>query len=346
MKRLAVIGTGLIGQEHCKLIADHPGTTLAGIADPSETAFVVSQEHAAPMFDNYPQLLDSLALDGVIVAAPTGLHAEIGRACLEKGLPCLIEKPVADGMDAGRAVAEASEALGVPVLVGHHRRHSPDMRAARRVIADGAIGEVMAVNGLWLMAKPDSYFEASWRRETGGGPILINLIHEIDCLRHIVGEIEAVSAFAAAKARGHAVEETVSLSLRFEGGALGTFLLSDAVPSPYSWEITSGQALYFPHRPGDCCVIGGRTGTLSLPSMTLWRHEEPGGSWQDAIHPQILEREDSRTYRNQLDHFLDVIDGAAPLISARDGLKTLAATLAVARSAEEGRTVSVAEVLG
>ena len=340
MKRLGVIGTGMIGREHCALIADHPGATLAGIADPTEAALELSSEHSAPHFDNYPQMLDSLALDGVVVALPTALHAGAGLACLEKGLPCLIEKPIADTVDAARTLAEASDLLNVPVLVGHHRRHSPDMRAARQLVTEGAIGEVLAVNGLWLMDKPDSYFEADWRRAPGGGPILINLIHEIDWLRHVVGEIDAVSGFTSSKARGHTVEETVSVALRFRNGALGTFLLSDAVPSPYSWEVTSGQALYFPHRPGDCYVIGGRSGSLALPSVTLWRHDDPDAAWQDPIEPDRVALDGNPAYRNQLDHFLDVIDGAAPpLVSADDGMKTLAATLAVERAASEGTTV-------
>ena len=278
---------------------------------------------------------------------PNHLHVEAGLACIRRGIPSLVEKPVADTIPSARALVEASEAAGVAVLVGHHRRHSPDIRAARRAIRDGAVGDLVAVNGMWLADKPDSYFQAAWRRRAGGGPLLINLIHEIDVLRFVAGKIESVRAFASSAVRGFEVEDTASVALRFENGALGTFLISDAVASPFGWDVASGQAVYFPHQPGDCYWLGGRTGSLAVPSMTLWRHPEAGQSWQDPLVGARLELDGSRTYENQLEHFLAVVSGtAAPVVSARDGMLTLAATLAVDRAAREDRTVAVAEMIG
>jgi len=346
MIRLAVIGAGLIGREHCRLIQDHDGVDLIAIADPSAAAETLARDHGCSYYSDYAAMLDEAAPDGVIVALPTGLHAEVGHACIERAVPCLIEKPIADTLPAALGLAHASEAAGVPILVGHHRRHSPDIREARHIVIAGSLGEIVAVNGLWLADKPDDYFDAAWRREAGGGPVLINLIHDIDCLRFIVGEIAEVRAFASNAARGFAVEDTVSIALRFENGALGSFLLSDAAASPFTWETTSGQALYFPHRPGDCYVIGGREASLGVPSMSLWRHKDAGQHWQ---HPLIEERiplDGSRTYPNQLRHFLEVVQGAAePLVSARDATLTLAATLAVQIAAADDRTVNVRGLL-
>jgi hypothetical protein len=70
--------------------------------------------------------------------------------------------------------------------------------------------------------------------------------------------------------------------MKFENCALGSFMLSDAVVSPYSWETTSGQALYFTHQPGDCYFFGGKKGLLAVPSMTHWRHDKETKNWQ---HP-------------------------------------------------------------
>ena len=97
-----------------------------------------------------------------------------------------------------------------------------------------------------------------------------------------------MQAIASSHARGLDVEDTVAVTMRFESGALGTYLLSDAVPSPYFWDTASGQALYFPGQPEpvDSYVIGGRSGSLAIPSLDLWAHE-PGGDWRDPItaHP-------------------------------------------------------------
>jgi predicted dehydrogenase len=343
--RIALMGAGLIGREHVELIARHPGAALVGIADVDPETERLAEANRASYHANYTRMLEELRPDGVVVALPNQLHLQAGLACIERGIPTLIEKPIADSVPAATALVDASEQSGVPVLVGHHRRHSPDMRAARAAILRGDLGDVVAVNGLCLIRKHDAYFEAEWRRRAGGGPLLINAIHDLDCLRFLCGEIVSVQAIASSAARGQEVEDTAAVLLRFESGALGTFLLSDAVPSPYFWDTASGQALYFPSRPEDSYVIGGSRATLAVPSLDLWAHP-PGGDWRDELEVTRLTTESSRCYANQLDNFVGVIRGEeAPVVPARDAAMTLAVTLAVERAALEGRPVAVAEML-
>src|SRR5208283_1012449 len=93
-----------------------------------------------------------------------------------------------------------------------------------------------------LFYKPDSYFdEAPWRRQQGGGPIMINMIHEVGNLRAMVGEIVAVQAFASNTTRALEVEDTVIIGMRFANGALVAFLLSDTAACSKSWEQTSRE---------------------------------------------------------------------------------------------------------
>jgi predicted dehydrogenase len=344
--RIALMGAGWIGREHVGLIARNPDTCLAAIADVSAEAERVAAEHGAAFFVDNETMLDEIGPDGAIVALPNTLHLAAGLACIERGIPVLVEKPVADTVVSALTLVEASAVAGIPVLVGHHRRHSPDMQEARRAIRRGDLGEIVAVNGLCLVSKHESYFEADWRRRPGGGPLLINAIHDLDCLRFLCGEIESVQAVASSAARGLDVEDTAAVILRFESGALGTFLLSDAVPSPYFWDTASGQALYFPSLPEDSYVIGGRKGTLAVPTLDLWAHP-PGGDWRDEIAATRLAVESSRCYENQLANFVAVIRGEQePVVTARDATETLAVTLAVERAAAEGRSVRVAEMFG
>ena len=131
------------------------------------------------------------------------------------------------------------------MLVGHHRRHSPILHKAVEIVRSGVLGPLVGVIGSAVFYKPDAdgYYDGpnAWRRQPGGGPILINMIHEIGNLRAMVGEIVAVQAFASNATRGFAVEDTVAINLRFANGALGTFLLSDTAASPKSWEQTSQE---------------------------------------------------------------------------------------------------------
>lgn len=343
--RIVLMGVGLIGKEHAKLIQEHPQTELVGIADVSPDGKAFAAELGIPCYADYEQMLDETRPDGVVVALPNRMHVDAGLACVKRGIPMLMEKPVADTVKAAMQLVEASEAADVAILIGHHRRHSPDIRAARRAIGDGDLGQVVAVNGMWLVNKPDNYFAADWRRRAGGGPLLINLIHDIDCLRFVCGEIESVQAITSNSVRKFEVEDTAGVVMRFESGAVGTFLISDAVPSPHAWDIASGQALYFPHQPEDCYFIGGRKATLAVPTMNLWRHEQEAGHWQQPLVRKHMPMERSLTYVNQLEHFIDVIrKKAEPLVSARDGTMTLAAILAVELAAREGRSVSLAEM--
>jgi len=344
--RIALMGAGWIGREHVGLIARNPDTCLVAIADVSAEAEDLAAAHGAAFYVDYEPMLDEVGPDGAIVALPNTLHLEAGLACVGRGIPVFVEKPVADTVASALALVEAADVSGVPVLVGHHRRHSPDMQEARRAILRGDLGEIVAVSGLCLVRKHESYFEADWRRRQGGGPLLINAIHDIDCLRFLCGDIESVQAIASSAVRGHEVEDTAAVIMRFENGALGTFLLSDAVPSPYFWDTASGQALYFPSLPEDSYVIGGRNGTLAVPSLDLWAHA-PGGDWRDEIAATRLAVESSRCYESQLANFVAVIRGEQdPVVTARDATTTLAVTLAVERAAAEGRSVRVAEMLG
>lgn len=343
--RIALMGAGLIGREHAALISAHGSTELVAIVDVSDDGKAFAQSYGVPWFESYEAMLDETQPDGAVVALPNQLHLAAGLACLKRGVVPLIEKPIADTLEAGLALVKASEETDVPVLVGHHRRHSPDIREARRAVEARELGDLVAVSGMWLVKKHDSYFDAEWRRKAGGGPLLINFIHDIDCLRYLCGEVISVQALGSNSARGFDVEDTAGIVMRFENGAIGTFICSDVVPSPYTWDVSSGQALYFPTHRENCYYLGGRQGTLAVPTMNLWQHE-PGGDWRNPLVCRQLQPAHTNTYVNQLEHFVEVIHRkVAPVVSARDGLLTLAVTSAVDLAIREGRTVNPADLL-
>ncbi|WP_206114983.1 Gfo/Idh/MocA family protein [Rhizobium anhuiense] len=345
-QKIVLMGAGLIGREHAALLRANPRVELVGVADVSEAAKAVSDEFGARFFTDIGAMLDRMRPDGAIIALPNALHVEAALACVERNIPCLVEKPIADSLDAAMRLVAAAEKTDVPVLIGHQRRHSPDIAKARQIVADGILGRLVAVNAMWMTDKPAAYFDAAWRREPGGGPLLINLIHDIDCLRFICGDIDEVMAFTSNAVRSFEVEDTASVSVRFAGGALGTLLMSDTAVSPFNWDTAAGQALYFPHQPENSYHLAGTKAALSIPCMDVWRHETEAGHWQHPLVRQHITLDGSRAYENQLNHFVDVIEGKAePLISARDGAMTLATVLAIARAGRENRTVAVSEML-
>lgn len=315
------------------------------MVDPDPAASATADDLGVRWFAALDALLASDPLpDGAIIATPNALHREHAERCIAAGVPILVEKPIATSVTDGLAIAEAAAGAGVPLLVGHHRRHSPIITAARDVIRSGALGEVVAASTTTLFAKPAEYFEAAaWRREPGGGPILINLIHDVDALRHLIGEIVDVQALASSHVRNRPVEETVAVNLRFASGALGSLLLSDAAASPLSWELTAGEDPAFPRYPDhDPTVIAGSQGTLGLPSLRLLRYPEQP-SWRLPLEASVVSVQAADPLTRQLEHFLRVIERRdAPLVSGPDAVESLRVTLAVTAAIASGATVSCA----
>jgi len=340
--RIAVAGAGLIGRRHIELIRQRGDCELAAIVDPAPAAEPFAREAGVPVHKTLANLFASERPHGVIAATPNSLHVQNGVDCVAHGVPVLIEKPVADSVEAARRLIDAAERANIPVLVGHHRRHSPILAKARAIVREGVLGRIVAVMGSAMFYKPDSYFdEGPWRREPGGGPILINMIHEVDDLRSMCGEIVEVQALVSNAIRGFPVEDTVALNLRFADGALGTFLLSDTAATARSWEQTSGEnSSYASYPDEDCYVIAGVSGSLAVPSMRLKVYAGER-SWWKPFETSVVAVQRTDPLSRQLEHFCAVVRGeATPLVSARDALQTLRVTLAIDQSARTGRPVA------
>jgi predicted dehydrogenase len=338
--RIGVAGAGLIGRRHIELIEASADCVVAGIADPTMEAKAFAEAHKLPWYPDHRALLQRETPDGMIVASPNALHLAMAIDCVELGTPALVEKPVTDTVASAKRLLGAVRRTGVPVLVGHHRRHNPRIKAVRDSIANGQIGQLTAVVGLWLLQKPDDYFGVAWRREPGGGPILINLVHDIDNLRFICGEIAQVQALTSNRARGLDVEDTAALLLRFENGALGTVTVSDATPAPWSWELSSGENAAYPKQDQPCYLFAGTRGSLSVPNMELWSY--PGDSgWYAPLGRSEIAAASLDPVKEQLRHFLAVTARReAPLISVEDAMGTLAVVEAVMEAARTGERIA------
>ena len=271
MLNLAVAGAGVIGRAHMAVIAGHPDCLLSAIADPTDAAKQLAAEQGIAWYATLDELLAASRTDGVILATPNALHVPQALQCIDAGVPVLVEKPIAHTVADAQRLVDATEAKHAKVLIGHHRVHSPIMAQAKAVIDDGRLGRVVSVMGSALFFKPDSYFaEAPWRTQVGGGPVLINLIHEIHNLRMLCGDIVEVQAMCSNAVRGYAVEDTAAINFRFASGVLATFLVSDTSASARSWEQTSQEnKAYASYGDEDCYVIAGTMGSLSVPTMRL-----------------------------------------------------------------------------
>jgi predicted dehydrogenase len=338
---IAVVGAGLIGRTHIDRALKQTDVDLVGIADPSEQGRAVAEAVSVPWFPDFDQMLEKVRPRGVVIATPNATHARIAVHCLERGLAVLIEKPVADTLEDAQRICEASTRTALPVLVGHQRRHNPIMRRAKEIIGTGRIGQPVCLTAMSTWLKPAEYFGTEWRRVKGGGPILINLIHDVDQLRFLFGDIESVQAMASNRIRGFEVEDTVTVLFRFRNGALGTVTVSDTAAAPWNWDLAAGEAERFPRQDVNSHFLSGTDGSLTLPRLEFWQYRE-GKGWHDELTEERTALHFGDPYAEQMRHFRAVVEGQEePLCSAADAMRSLEATLAVATAANSGHPVEL-----
>ncbi|AMJ61550.1 Gfo/Idh/MocA family protein [Bosea sp. PAMC 26642] len=338
--RIAIIGAGVIGKRHAAWLRRSPGCRIVAVADPSDDARRFCESEGLPWFANTADVWHERP-DGVIVATPNVLHLQVGLECIANKKPMLMEKPVADTVEAATKLTAAAADANVPILIGHYRRHSPTIREARRIVQSGEIGKLVCLDMRLTFCKPDDYFKPEWRRVPGGGPVLINLIHDIDALRFIGGEIATVQASYANNTRGFPVEDTAAIIVGLENGALATILISDTVASPYSWDLNAAEEPAYPVYDRDVYLIGGSKASLALPNLTFWSYGETRG-WTYPIETTDRSTGIHDPYMLQCAHFLQVVRGhELPLVTAVDGTKNQIVAEAIAESARSGRRLAL-----
>ena len=332
--KLAIIGFGLIGQRHAEAIRVSPQVELTAVVEPENSASRSAVDPSVSIFADIAQMLELAKPDGVIIASPTKLHVMHSKLCVEAGIPALIEKPISDDLAAARQLTQDAAQVGVPLLVGHHRRFNPIIKRAHDLIKSGEVGDIRAINSTCWFYKPDYYFDnASWRKKKGAGPVSVNLIHDIDLMRHFCGEVVAVQAQFASARRGYENEDLASAILRFASGAIGTVSVSDSIVSPWSWEFTSDENPAYPSTQQSTYFIGGSEGSISLPDLHVWRHEG-GFDWWNPMWSDRAPTANSDPLINQIIHFRRVILGEeVPLVSGAEGTKSLEVIDAIQRAA-------------
>ena len=342
--RIGVVGAGMIGRRHVATIEASGDAELCGVADllPADEPYVRSLR--APYFASHRELLAATKPDAVVIASPNRLHVPMGVDCARAGVHMLVEKPIADTVALACELLREAKRANVRILVGHHRRYHAQAQEARRIVGGGRLGRLVAVTALWATRKPDPYFDAAWRRTTGGGPILINLIHEIDMLRYVGGELASVAGVTSHAMRGFEVEDTAAATFAYAGGALGTVLCTDAAVSPWTIEQGLGENPAFPYTGENGFRFLGTAGALEFPQLKVWSTRDPAKvGWDQLLASEPVRVVDRDVYAEQIRHLRAVVEGReAPVVSGADGARTLAATLAVHESARTRAPVDLA----
>lgn len=344
--QLAVVGAGFMGEKHAEFIGNNSQTELAAIVDPFNRD--LSKKLGVDHFDTAAELLASKKhLDGVIIVNPTNLHVDTALEFLDANIPILLEKPVAESFAASVRLLNAQKNNDTPIVVAHHRRHNASAIAAQEFIASGKLGDIVAVNGTWSNKKQDSYYDVEWHRKPGGGVMLINLIHDLDLLRFLCGDIVSVQAKTSNKVRGFDVDETVATIFEFENGAIGAFVATDAAPGPWSWDQATEDFSQFPYTPGSTSYqILGTGGSLGVPDLAFYHYNTPDGNWFDLLNKTTIQKTTVGAYDEQLRHFVAVIrKEEEPKVTVADAAQSLAVIEAAQESATTNELISIQDFM-
>ncbi|MDN6664706.1 MAG: Gfo/Idh/MocA family oxidoreductase [Tetragenococcus koreensis] len=284
--KLAVIGAGAMGRNHIRFIQEEPEAKLVGIADAYEGAKKVAEEAGVPFYQDAAQMMDELQPEGVLIVTPNNLHLTTAREAIKRGIPTLIEKPISDDLEDAKKFAKEAIEAKVPVLVGQHRRYNPFVNQAKQMIDNGELGKLTVSSFHYMIYKNDGYFDVDWRRQKGAGPILVNLVHDVDLLRYLIGEVDLIQGMSSSSARGFETEDSAVVNVYFQSGTLASMTISDATVSPWNWEATAREDPQYRPFDADAYFIGGTKGSLSLPRLHKFTYDGDA-SWHKPLRMDI-----------------------------------------------------------
>jgi myo-inositol 2-dehydrogenase/D-chiro-inositol 1-dehydrogenase len=329
---VAFLGAGRMGLTHLGNLVGVPGVHVRVVADPKLAsaqagAAIVRADRAT---DDIGAAIAADAVEAVLIATPTGTHAELIEQCARAGKPVWCEKPVALTLADTERVLRTVEASGVPAMIGFMRRFDPGYAAAKRAIEAGELGRIERFRAISCDFTPPPLAFI----KTSGGIFVDMCVHDFDLARFLVGEVEEVSAWGGALIDPGFAEagdaDTAVAMLRFANGALGVLEASRRTTWGYDirTEVAGSRAKL---------VVEAPQKTPMLVSRDL--------SYRGAHYESFPDRFEA-AYRAELDYFFACLRaGADPAPGVRDALASLRVALAATKSLKERRPVKVEEII-
>ncbi|WP_258905224.1 Gfo/Idh/MocA family protein [Actinokineospora sp. UTMC 2448] len=306
--RVGLIGLGMMGRHHARVVREVDGLTLVAVADANGDPHGVAQ--GLPVLQNVAELIDA-GIDMAVCAVPTGMHEEVGLALAEAGVHTLIEKPIAHSVEAGTKLVEAFAANGVIGAVGHIERYNPALQSLRERIANGDLGDVYQI-----ATRRQGPFPA---RIADVGVVKDLATHDIDLTAWLAqSEYTHVTAQVALRS-GRAHEDMVAATGRLANGTITNHLVNWLSPMKERLTVVTGEkgAFVADTLTADLTFYANGVVTTEWDSVANFR----GVSEGDMTRYAIVKREPLRTEHEK---FRDAVLGESQeIVTLQEGLNTL-----------------------
>lgn len=323
--RVVLVGLGSIGKRHLGNIRSLEPDANIVVLRHSKNGEPVPEGANRVVYALHDAVADTP--DVAFICGPTATHVEAGVALANAGAHLFIEKPIASDVAGARVLAEAAMRAGRTIVVGYNLRFLPSLRALRAELLSESIGRVMTLRAEVGQYLPDwrpgtDYRKTNSARTEFGGGVELELSHEIDYVRWLLGEVKSVDAMLARTSDLEIeVDDTAELLLRFASGAIASVHMDMAQRSTTR-----------------TCRIAGTAGTLTWDGIAgEVRRFLPNEGWT-TIHAGDADR--NSMYVDEARHVLACARGLErPLIDARDGVAVVEIAQAARCSANEGRRI-------
>jgi predicted dehydrogenase len=249
--RVGIVGAGIRGTLFARALASHPACEVVGFCDPSDSARASAREALGlEAFVSHDELLAAgLELDALVVATPDFAHREPAVAGAQAGLHLLVEKPLATTDEDARAIHAAVEAAGVRCMVGFENRWNPRFGAARELIAEGRLGQLLSMTAHLHDTLHVPTTMLSWAARTS--PAWFLMPHSLDLLLWLSGKTPARVYATGVKrhlaAQGIDTWDAVDAMFTFTDGTTATlhsaWVLPESHPAVYDLRVElTGEA--------------------------------------------------------------------------------------------------------
>ncbi len=332
--KVAVAGLGRIGKIHLNnLCRNFPEIEVIAVMDVIDESKAIADEFNVPTFvKDFDSLLAVPGLDAVVICSPTDTHADFVVKAAEAGKQIFCEKPLDLSLERVKEVLKIVEETGVKLMLGFNRRFDPEFKKIRQLVLNDAVGDpqIVKITSRDPGPPPVEYIKVS------GGMFLDMTIHDFDMARYISGkEVKEVYAKATVKVDpeiGKAGDvDTAVITLTFEDDTMA--VIDNCRKAVYGYD----QRL----------EVFGSKGMAQAENNFPNNHKiytEAGVSSDLPLH-FFLERYDA-SYNQEIREFIDALvnDNDMP-VDGTDGLMSIAIGLAAKKSVEEGRPVTLDEIL-
>ena len=336
--RFALVGCGRISANHFDALDRHQDRAeLVGVCDIDPDSLARAEARTgAPGFRSLEAMLAATNADIVILATPSGLHADQAVQVAAAGRHVMTEKPMATRWRDAKRMVHACDQAGVHLFVVKQNRRNATLQLLKRAIEKKRFGRIYMVNINVFWTRPQSYYDsAAWRGtwEFDGGAFMNQASHYVDLLDWLIGPVESVQAYTATLARNIQVEDTGVVSIRWRTGALG------------SMNVT--MLTYPKNLEGSVTIIGEkgtvRVGGVAVNQIEHWSFEDPDPD-DEQVEQASYDTTSVYGFGHPLyyDNVIKSLRGeAAPDTDGREGLHSLEILIATYISARDGRRVAL-----